>query len=148
MSSRGIIWREVAIQLEREQDYDRFRATGFSYEDINHILQIVHTRNPRVALLQIAMKGEVKPEELRQLKQAYPGIRGKIDEIATLKAKPFILALCRLLITFESATKAFGGVCPECEGKIQVLGPESRFCLDCEWDDLGLINEGGCYRHG
>lgn len=30
--------------------------------------------------------------------------------------------------------------CPECDGKIQYIGKNSMFCLDCEWDNLKLLS--------
>lgn len=93
----GEFLSEKICELKQERDRISFMACGFSNEESTFILDVVHKRNPRIALLQIAMMGEIKRKELSQLKAAYPHIADKIYRIATIEAKPFILAFCKLL---------------------------------------------------
>lgn len=99
---------------ERENYRVEFRECGFSYENITFILDVVREKNPRTALLLIALKDKVTSEELLQLKVGYPHMADKIvlplliDGRAVVGAKQFILGFCYLLSctsqsqTFES----------------------------------------------
>lgn len=46
----------------------------------------------------------------------------------------------------RAGVKALWDVCPNCESELQCIGDETKYCLECDYDNLSVLDDGGQNR--